>query len=107
MKMKCDCDAFSDAPCPSHGYGSMECECGARVRAPLVVRNGWELMCTCRRRYVGAEDAAHGYWKPMQAPSVNKAMAWPEQPKRVYPTCVCGAWLLGVVCEFCSRKRST
>lgn len=67
--MKCDCDAFSDAPCPSHGYGTMECECGAAVRAPLVVRGGWDLMCSCRRRYIGVEDAAHGYWKPLQAPS--------------------------------------
>lgn len=74
--MKCDCDAFSDAPCPSHGYGTMECECGAAVRAPLVVRGGWDLMCTCRRRYVGVEDAAHGFWKPIQKPWLNKAMAW-------------------------------
>ncbi len=75
--MKCDCDAFSDAPCPSHGYGTMECECGAAVRAPLVVRKGWELMCTCRRRYVGVEDAAHGYWKLVNGvPQMNKSMAW-------------------------------
>lgn len=67
--MKCDCDTFSDDPCPSHGYGTMECECGVAIKAPLVVREGWDLMCSCRRRYIGVEDAAHGYWKPLQAPS--------------------------------------
>lgn len=29
----------------------------------------------------------------------------PEQPRRAYPVCVCGAWVLGFTCEFCSRKR--
>lgn len=29
----------------------------------------------------------------------------PEQPKRAYPTCACGAWVLGSMCEFCSRRR--
>jgi hypothetical protein len=61
---RCTCDDFCDDPCPHHGWGQMECACGERVRAPLVVRAGWPLVCPdCGRGYVGVEDGSHGHWE--------------------------------------------
>ena len=61
---RCTCDDFCDDPCPHHGWGQMECACGERVRAPLVVRAGWPLVCPdCGRVYVGVEDGSHGHWE--------------------------------------------
>jgi hypothetical protein len=61
---RCSCDDFCDSPCEVHGFGYSQCVCGARIRAPLVIRDGYELQCEhCGQCYVGVEDAAHGYWE--------------------------------------------
>ena len=88
---RCTCDDFTDAPCPTHGYGELDCWCGHRFPAPIVAKARMIVTCqVCQRRYEGVEDCANGHWSCAIEPGTvyNASLTNAEQTERLRP----GRW---------------